>query len=171
MVKTEMAEGDRDELTVLVPPKQDQATVGLGGGGLAEPLALPWATLTALAGPGGSAGPSDPNYSDQMLTWTRTPVLSPELRLGSISASNSKEARPFPSVAQFPQMHKGCISRVMCNCEALDGDLLKVPDWGQVSWAAWGYSCKMPATADSSTQPLRSERNPSLSFSFSSQRN
>lgn len=68
LVKTEMAEGDRDELTVLVAPKQNQATVGLSGGGLAEPSALPWATLTALAGPGGSAGPSDPNYSDQMLT-------------------------------------------------------------------------------------------------------
>lgn len=41
LVRTEMAEGNRDELTVLVAPKQAQATVGLGGGGLAGPSALP----------------------------------------------------------------------------------------------------------------------------------
>lgn len=58
-----MSEGDRDEVTVLVAPKQDQRTVSLGGGGFAVLSALTWATLTALASPGGSAGSSDPSFS------------------------------------------------------------------------------------------------------------
>lgn len=89
-----MAERDRDELTVLVAPKQGQGMVDLGRGGLAEPSALTWATLTALAGPGDSAGPSDPSFSDQMLTWTRTPALSPELRLWSISTPHGQGPSP-----------------------------------------------------------------------------
>lgn len=31
-------------------------------------------------------------------------------------------------MAQFPQLHKGCMSKGMCKSEVLDGDLLTVPD-------------------------------------------
>lgn len=120
-----MSEGDRDEVTVLVAPKQDQRTVSLGGGGFAVPSVLTWATLL-LQALGALLDPQTPAFPDQILTWTRTSTLSTELSLWSISATNSKRARPFPGVAQFPQMHKGCMSKGVCNCEALDGDLLKV---------------------------------------------
>lgn len=98
--------GDRHELTVSVAPKQDRGSVGLGGGGLAEPSVVTWATLTALADPSALPDPQTPAFPDQMLTWTRTPAVSPERRLWSISTSNSTWAGPFPSVAQSPQVHK-----------------------------------------------------------------
>lgn len=63
LVKTEMSEGDRDEVTVLVAPKQDQGTVGLGGGRLAVPSVPAEATLMALASSGCSAGSSNPSFS------------------------------------------------------------------------------------------------------------
>lgn len=44
MVKAEMSEVGRDEVTVA--PTQDQGTGGRGGGRLAEPSVLTWATLT-----------------------------------------------------------------------------------------------------------------------------
>lgn len=50
------------------------------------------------------------------------------------------------------------MSKGMLGSEALDGDLLKVP---------WPPGVATVNAADSSTQPLRSEHNPSISFSFS----
>lgn len=109
-----------------------------------------------------------PACSGQILTRSRTQVLSAGQALVPPLPLAAHGQGPSPPWLSFPQLHKGCTSEGMRSSEA-----------AMVTYSRSLAEARSPEppgvstvnAADSSTQPLRGECNSSISFSFSSQRN